>query len=74
LGIINILGYNFIVGIKDKEYVGKIEGANIYSIKSIEMFPFENFSTQCKQYIDGIKKVLTLGFYFSYNADLTSNR
>lgn len=32
LGIINIMGENFIVCITEKQYVGKLDGANIYKV------------------------------------------
>lgn len=74
LGVMNILGFNYLLGITEKQYVGKIEGANVYQIKDVELFPFTSFSQQCRPYIDGIKRLLSQGFYFSYNYDLTSNR
>jgi hypothetical protein len=30
LGILNISGNNFIVGITEKQFVGRLDGANIY--------------------------------------------
>ena len=63
LGILNICGNNFVVGITEKQYVGKLEGANIYMIKNVELFPFfddiSGYSNpQVKNYVDGIKKLL----------------
>ena len=40
LGIINIMGDNFIVCITEKLYVGKLDGANIYKIQNVEFFRF----------------------------------
>jgi hypothetical protein len=40
LGIINICGYNFFAGITEKQYIAKIEGANIYLVKRVELIPF----------------------------------
>lgn len=42
LGILNICGYNFLVGITEKELIAKIEGSNIYLIKRVELVPFQN--------------------------------
>lgn len=40
LGIINICGFNFLLAITEKAYIGKIEGAYVYTIKQVELFPF----------------------------------
>lgn len=77
LGILNIQGQNFVVIITEKQMIGKMEGANIYLIKNADLIPFyDDFQelNKIKNFIDGVKKLLTSGFYFSYNADLTSNR
>eukprot|EP00347_Sterkiella_histriomuscorum_P022024 403331952 len=82
IGIINIMDYNFLAVITEKEYAGQINGQTIYLIKTTLMIPFsENIypSQQCKRQklnnlIDGVKKLLTTGFYFSYYADITQNR
>jgi hypothetical protein len=41
LGVVNIEGYNFMVTITEKQYVGKIEYANIYLITEVELCPFK---------------------------------
>jgi hypothetical protein len=47
LGIINICGYNFIAGITEKQYIARLDGANIYMVKRIELIPFiNNFNSQ----------------------------
>ena len=79
LGIIDICGYNFLICITGREYIGKLDTSNIYAIKSVEFFEFyqelQGYSNPAvKNYIDGMKKILTLGCYFSYHSDLTSNR
>ena len=82
LGVLNVLGYNFLVGITEKQYIAKIEGANIFLIKRIELIPFFDeainqmqINAQLRDYVDGVKKLLNNGyFYFSYNTDLTSNK
>ena len=70
----NIMGSNFLLAITEKGYIGKIEGANVYVIKAVELFPFTPFNQSIRPYLDGIKKFLAMGFYFSYNYDLTSCR
>jgi len=77
LGILNISGQNFVVVITEKQSVGKIEGANIYLVKNADLIPFYDDFQQLnliRNYIEGVKKLLCQGFYFSYNSDLTSNR
>jgi len=45
-------------------------------IKNVDLIPFgdEQSANIIRNFIDGVKKLLTLGFYFSYNTDITSNR
>jgi hypothetical protein len=48
-------------------------------IKNVELLPFfddiTGYANQTvKNYVDGVKKLLIAGFYFSYNTDITSNR
>ena len=62
--------------ITEKQFVGKIDGANIYVLKNADLIPFyEDFQAQnqIRNYIEGVKKLLLQNFYFSYNTDLTSN-
>jgi len=56
--------------------IGKVDGANIFMIKNVDLIPFgdEQSANIIRNFIDGVKKLLTLGFYFSYNTDITSNR
>ena len=70
----NIEGYNFILGITEKQYIGRLDGANIYFIREVELFAFDEITPAARPYLDGLKKLLSQGFYFSYNCDLTSNR
>ena len=74
MGIINIGGSNFVLVITEKVYVGKLDGSNIYLIKAVDLIPFDDYPQSVVKYIDGLKKLLTQGFYFAYNVDLTSNR
>lgn len=70
----NISGYNFLITITQKEYVGKLNGNSIYMIKQSELIPFEdNYQVlaSLNTYLDGFNKLLNSGFYFSYNEDLS---
>ena len=47
----------------------------MYLVTEVEMYAFDPESIpDCRMYVDGIKRVLQSGFYFSYNADLTSSQ
>ena len=79
----NIRGYNFVACITEKQFVSKIDNANVYLVKRVELIPFYEdayiaqtmIDSHLKEYVEGIKKLLVSGFfYFSYNTDLTSNR
>ena len=40
IGIINIMGHNYLCVISDKEYVGMLNGQSIYFVKNVIMIPF----------------------------------
>jgi hypothetical protein len=42
LGIINIRGHNFLACITQKQSIAEIEGANIYIVRAVELYPFYN--------------------------------
>jgi hypothetical protein len=44
LGILNICGINFIAAITEKQFIGKLDGANIYGVKGIEFYPFQEYN------------------------------
>ena len=57
-------------------------GDYIYLVKAVEFIPFDKnipsytiLPKEIVKFVDGIKKLLTeQGFYYSYNADLTSSQ
>lgn len=78
LGIMEIEKINFLIFVKAAYFIGKMEEAEVYRIKEIETVPIlpfekiENLSSEIKSLIVGIKNLLTLGFYYSFNYDLTN--
>lgn len=77
IGILNISGYNFLGVISQKEFMGKLNGKNIYRIKLAELIPFiEDYQIlySLNMYIEGVTRLLSTGFYFAYNEDLTMSR
>lgn len=79
LGIILIENINFIVFVKCAYFIGKIEEAEIFRIKEAELTPLvhfnkiDNISSDVKSQVVGIKNLLTLGFFYSFNYDLTNS-
>ncbi len=79
LGIIQIENYNFIIFVKAAFFIGKIEEAEIFRVKEVELIPLvhlnkiENLSSEIKSQVLGIKNLLTLGFFYSFNYDLTNS-
>lgn len=74
IGILNMEGVNFIICITEKQLVGRMPfGINIYTIKNVGILPFRPIENNQKilNYIDGIKRILLVGFFFSYSSDLT---
>jgi len=78
LGILKIESYNFFVFVKSAILIGKIENAEIFKIKEAELVPITddttaaNLSQEIKSYVLGIMSLLTLGYYYSFNYDLTN--
>lgn len=79
LGLIQIENLNFIVFVKSAYFIGKIEEAEIFRVKETEIIPLvhynkiENISSEIKSQVVGIKNLLTLGFFYSFNYDLTNS-
>jgi hypothetical protein len=79
LGIIQIENLNFIIFIKSAYFIGKIEDAEIFRVKETEIIPLvqfnkiDNISSEIKSQVVGIKNLLTLGFFYSFNYDLTNS-
>lgn len=78
LGILKIESCNFFVFVKSALLIGKIENAEIFKIKEAELIPITddttaaNLSQEIKSFVLGIMNLLSLGFYYSFNYDLTN--
>lgn len=53
------MGFNNLLVISEKKYMGKIEGANVYMILAVEIFPFGQPNVHIRPYLDGIKKLMS---------------
>jgi len=79
LGVILIENINFLMFVKSAYFIGKIEEAEIFRIKEAELSPLihfnkiDNISSDVKSQVVGIKNLLTLGFFYSFNYDLTNS-
>lgn len=79
IGIMEMENVNFLIFVKSAYFIGKIEEAEIYRIKDTEIVPIltfekiEELSSDVKSQILGIKNLLTLGFFYSFNYDLTNS-
>jgi hypothetical protein len=73
-----IESYNYFVLVKSAILIGKIENAEVFKIKEAELIPITddttatNISQEIKSYVLGIMHLLSLGFYYSFNYDLTN--
>lgn len=78
LGILKIESYNFFVFVKSAILIGKIENAEIFKIKEAELIPITddttaaNLSQEIKSHVLGIIHLLSLGYYYSFDYDLTN--
>jgi hypothetical protein len=79
LGIISIEDIEILILVKSAFFIGKIEEAEIFRINEVELIPIvpnykiDNISNEIKNISDGIKKLYTLGFFYSFNYDLTNS-
>jgi hypothetical protein len=80
LGIMKIFSMDFLVYVKSCQPVGYIDDAEIYKIKETELIPIaddvtiSNMSADLKSYVNGIKNLMALGFFYSFHYDLTNSR
>jgi hypothetical protein len=80
LGISRIGNYDFLVYVKVCVLVGSVEEAQIFKIKETELIPIvdditaSNLSSEIKSYVNGIKNLLQLGFFYSFHYDLTNSK
>ena len=74
LGIINIypISYLWVITEYDNSKLLRICGEEVYQISKVELIPLASKDkSDNKAYKDGIKRLLSSGFYFSYGYDLT---
>ena len=80
LGIINIKNTNFILYITSSEKVGQFKDQDVFRITEVDFFEISDPKKQrinnqeISDLKDGIKKLLKLGFYYSFGVDLTSSQ
>jgi len=76
VGIMNVLGVNYLGVIENAAQVGTLNNAKIYKITTVNMVPFRlgNQLPQAQQMVSDVKSFLEDGFYFSYGYDLTASR
>ena len=80
LGIIRIKDLNFLLYITSSEKVGLIKNQDIFKITDVEFFEISDpkikhpYDQEISDLKDGIKKLLKLGFYYSFGVDLTSSQ
>ncbi len=79
LGILDVKKYNFLIYVEKSELVGSIEGAEIFKVMSINFVPLfdtksRQIPTQIESFQSNLKNLLTMGFYYSFNYDLTNPR
>ena len=80
LGIIRIKDINFILYITSSEKVGQIKNQDVFKITDVDFFEVSDpkikrgNDQEITDLKDGIKKLLKLGFYYSFGIDLTSSQ
>ena len=80
LGMINIKETNFILYITSSDKAGQLKGQDVFRITEVDFFEISDPKKQkvnnqeISDLKDGIKKLLKLGFYYSFGVDLTSSQ
>ena len=80
LGMINIKNTNFILYVTSSEKVGQLKDQDVFRITEVDFFEISEpkkqrvINQEINDLKDGIKKLLKLGFYYSYGVDLTSSQ
>ena len=80
LGMINIKNTNFILYVTSSEKVGQLKDQNVFKITEVDFFEISDpkkqriINQEINDLKDGIKKLLKLGFYYSFGVDLTSSQ
>ena len=80
LGMINIKNTNFILYVTSSEKVGQLKNQDVFKITEVDFFEISDpkkqrvVNQEISDLKDGIKKLLKLGFYYSFGVDLTSSQ
>ena len=80
LGMINIKNINFILYVTSSDKVGQLKNQDVFRITEVDFFEISDpkkqrvVSQEISDLKDGIKKLLKLGFYYSFGVDLTSSQ
>ena len=80
LGMINIKETNFILYITSSDKAGQLKGQDVFRITEVDFFEISDPKKQkvnnqeISDLKDGIKKLLKLGFFYSFGVDLTSSQ
>ena len=80
LGMINIKNSNFILYVTSSEKVGQLKNKDVFKITEVDFFEISDpkkqrvVNQEISDLKDGIKKLLKLGFYYSFGVDLTSSQ
>jgi hypothetical protein len=79
LGIIHIENIEFLIFVKSAYFIGKIQESDIFRVKEVELIPIisdeklDFIGNDVKNLIEGIKNLYTLGFFYSFDYDLTNS-
>lgn len=80
VGIIKIESIDFLIYVKSCQLVAQIEKSEIFKIQEVELIPLcdditlSTLNSDIKSLIIGIKNLMTLGFFYSFNYDLTNSK
>lgn len=77
LGLLTAGDTNFIAVITEATHVATMRSAPIFTIKNVEYIPFTPAEAALPELatrqLQGVTRLLTTGFYFSYNYDMTNS-
>lgn len=79
MGLIKIADFPFLLTVKSAEIVTSIDNQTIYKVKEIEFFHthielHSHENLEIDSFILGLKKLISLGFFFSFTYHLTHTR
>jgi phosphatidylinositol-bisphosphatase len=77
LGIVSLSSINFVVVVTEAATVATLQGSPLLTVRNVEFIPFEpqmsGPSDDLSRQIQGLTRLLTMGFYFSSGHDLTNS-